>query len=66
VREFLSDRQIPFVDRNIRQSREAQDELAARTGGLVVPQLLWREHRIVGFDPVALDELTRAYAEQAT
>jgi glutaredoxin len=61
VREFLSDNEIPFDDRNIRGSEEARDELATRTGKLVVPQLFWRDHHVLGFDPAALDELANAY-----
>ena len=61
MREFLSDNEIPFEDRNIRGSEDARDELAARTGKLVVPQLFWRDHHILGFDPGALDELAAAY-----
>jgi len=61
VREFLSDNEIPFDDRNIRASEDARDELATRTGKLVVPQLFWRDHHILGFDPAALDELATAY-----
>jgi len=61
VREFLSDNEIPFDDRNIRGSEDARDELASRTGKLVVPQLFWRDHHIIGFDPAALDELATAY-----
>jgi glutaredoxin len=61
VREFLSDNEIPFDDRNIRASEDARDELAARTGKLVVPQLFWRDHHVLGFDASALDELATAY-----
>jgi len=63
VREFLSDNEIPFEDRNIRQSEVARAELAARTEKLVVPQLFWRDRHIVGFDPIALEELAGAYRE---
>jgi glutaredoxin len=63
VREFLSDSEIPFDDRNIRQSGAARDELAARTTELVVPQLFWRDRHIVGFDPAALEELVQAYRD---
>jgi len=61
VREFLSDNEIQFDDRNIRRSEEARDELATRTGKLVVPQLFWRDHHILGFDPAALDELATEF-----
>ena len=63
MREFLSDHQIPFEDRNIRQSEDARDELAARTTELIVPQLFWRDRHIIGYDPAALEELAQAYVE---
>ncbi len=65
MREFLSDRNVEFEDRNIRGSVEARAELAARTSELVVPQLFWRDRHIVGFDPEALDQLVAAYREAA-
>lgn len=61
MREFLSDNEIPFEDRNIRRSEAAREELESRTGRLVVPQLFWRDHHILGFDPEALDGLAAAY-----
>ena len=61
MREFLSAANVPFEDRNIRRSEAARDELQARTGRLVVPQLFWGERHIVGFDPEALSELVEAY-----
>lgn len=63
MREFLSDNDVPFVDRNIRQSDAARDELAARTDALVVPQLFWRDTHIVGFEPTELAELVTAYRQ---
>lgn len=66
MREFLSGHSIPFVDRNIRQSEEARDELVARGTDLVVPQLFWGEHHIVGFDTAALEELAQAYRAGVT
>jgi hypothetical protein len=63
VREFLSDNDVPFVDRNIRQSDAFRAELAARTDALVVPQLFWRGARIVGFEPTELAELVTAYRQ---
>ncbi|HEY3185747.1 MAG TPA: glutaredoxin family protein [Gaiellaceae bacterium] len=66
MREFLSDHDVPFEDRNIRGSDAAREELGTRTGALVVPQLYWRDRHIVGFDPEALTELVRAYRETAT
>jgi glutaredoxin len=65
VREFLSDNDVPFEDRNIRQSEEARAELAERSADLVVPQLFWGDVHIVGFDPEALDRLVQAYRTAA-
>jgi len=66
VREFLSDHQIPFDDRNIRQSEAARDELKERSTDLIVPQLFWGDHHIVGFDPTALEDLALAYGRVTT
>jgi len=66
VREFLSDQQIPFEDRNIRQNEAARDELSARSTDLIVPQLFWGDHHIVGFDPAALEDLALAYGRVMT
>jgi len=66
VREFLSDHDVPFEDRNIRRSTVDRDELATRTGSLVVPQLFWRDRHIAGFDPDALTELVREYRASAS
>ena len=65
MREFLSDNDVPFEDRNIRQSEEARAELAERSADLVVPQLFWGDMHIVGFDPEALDRLVHAYRTAA-
>lgn len=58
MREFLPGNDVPFVDRNIRQSARA--ELAERTTQLVVPQLFWGDTHVVGFDPEALTGLAQA------
>ena len=63
MREFLSDHDVPFVDRNIRKSGEARDELAGRADKLVVPQLFWGDRHTVGFDPEALNVLVQADRE---
>lgn len=61
MREFLSAAGIPFVDRNIRGSDGARAELLQRSGALVVPQLFWGDHHLVGYDPEALEAIARAY-----
>ncbi|MGI9113199.1 MAG: glutaredoxin family protein [Gaiellaceae bacterium] len=64
MREFLSEHDVPFVDRNIRRSDEARAELAGRASQLVVPQLFWEDRHVVGFDPEALTELVRDYRDR--
>jgi glutaredoxin len=65
VREFLSDHDVPFEDRNIRASDAAREQLAALTNDLVVPQLFWGDRHVVGFDPEALTELVDAYRKHS-
>ena len=65
MREFLSDNDVPFEDRNIRRSEEARAQLAERSADIVVPQLFWGDRHIVGFDPSALDELVNDYRASA-
>jgi len=64
VREFLSDRHIPFVERNIRRDSQAKAELLDLTGKLVVPVLVAGERRVVGYDPEWLEALVSASVEQ--
>jgi glutaredoxin len=61
VREFLSDHDVQFSDRNIRRSEEARAELLERTDRLLVPQLFWRDRHVVGFDLEALSDFVQAY-----
>lgn len=66
MREFLSAHGVPFEDRNIRASEAHRAELLARSGQLVVPQLLYGERVVVGFDPAALAEIAAdALAQRA-
>jgi glutaredoxin len=57
VREFLSAQGVPYEDRNIRASEAHRAELLERTGELVVPQLVYGDRVVVGFDPEALAEV---------
>ena len=61
MREFLSDNDVPFDDRNIRHNDEALADLAERSADIIVPQLFWRDVHVVGFDPSALEQLVRSY-----
>lgn len=65
MREYLSGEDVPFEDRNIRGSEAARAELAARTSDLIVPQLFWGAHHVVGFDLDELADVVAAYRAQA-
>ena len=57
MREFLSERNIPFVERNIRQDPQAKEELLRLTGKLVVPAFVLDGKWFFGYDPERLGSL---------
>ena len=57
MRDFLTDRGIPFVERNIRKDATAKTELVERTGSLVVPVVFVDGEKVVGWDEPRLTEL---------
>ena len=61
MRDYLHAQSVEFDDRNIRQSEEAREELAAMTGNLIVPLLIFGDRRVIGYDPDGLHEIARAY-----
>ena len=61
MREFLSDRNIPFVERNIRQDPQAKEDLQRLTGELVVPAFEVDGEWFFGYDPERLETLTARY-----
>lgn len=61
MREFLSENDIPFVERNIRQDPAAKDELMRLTGKLVVPAFAVDGEWYYGYDPEQLGSLTARY-----
>ncbi len=58
MKAWLSQEQIPFTDKNVREDAAALDELK-RMGYNSVPVTLIGEERIVGFD---LERLAKALA----
>lgn len=57
MRDYLTDRGVPFVERNIRKDPSAKEELQRRTGQLVVPVLFVGEQKVVGWDEAQLRQL---------
>lgn len=64
MRDHLAAAGVEFDDRNIRQSDDARSELLARTGELVVPQLVHGGEVVVGYDPEAIDRIIAAHREE--
>lgn len=66
MRDYLAAHGVEFDDRNIRSSEAARAELEARSGTLVVPQVVYGQRVVVGFDPEGLDEVVRLYRADRT
>ena len=56
VKEFLSQRGIPFTERNIAQDPEAMSELEA-LGVMTTPVTVIGEELVIGFDRPKLERL---------
>ena len=57
MRDYLTERGVPFVERNIRKDSSAKEELERRTGRLVVPVLFVGQESVVGWDEARLRQL---------
>ena len=57
--EFLSQKGIPFVERNVGRDPGAREELMA-LGLLSLPVLLIGDKRLTGFNPAAIDAALNA------
>ena len=57
MRDYLTQHGVPFVERNIRKDPSARDELARRTGRLLVPVLFVGDETVVGWDEPRLRQL---------
>ena len=63
MKEFLSQRRIPFVERNVATDSQAAVEMVRRSGQQGVPVTVVNEEIIVGFDQPRLEQaLARAAA----
>jgi len=57
VKEYLSQRGIPFVERDVSLDPAAAQEVVSRTGQMGVPVTVIDGETVVGFDRVRLEEL---------
>jgi glutaredoxin 3 len=58
VKEFLSQHNVAFVEKNVAVDREARQEMLTATGGRsAVPTLKIGDDVVVGFDRARISEL---------
>ena len=57
MKEYLSRKNIPFVEKNVAVDRAAAIEMVRRSGQMGVPVIAVGDQVIVGFDVRALDRL---------
>ncbi|MET3617666.1 glutaredoxin-like YruB-family protein [Peptoniphilus olsenii] len=58
AKDYLKDKEINFVEKNVQSDKEARDELIAM-GYTGVPVICVDDEQIVGFDKNRLDELLK-------
>jgi glutaredoxin len=62
VKEFLSQKGIPFTERDVSQDEEALRELE-KLGMMTTPVTLIDDEMVVGFDPRKLEQLLGSEGE---
>lgn len=58
AKDYLKDKEINFIEKNVQSDKEARDELIAM-GYTGVPVICVDDEQIVGFDKNRLDELLK-------
>ncbi|MDO8568399.1 MAG: PDZ domain-containing protein [Dehalococcoidales bacterium] len=66
VKEFLSQRGVPYRDRDVSRDPAAAQELMTRTGQMAVPVIIIDGQTVIGFDQPRLEQLISARARQPT
>ncbi|MGI6129630.1 MAG: glutaredoxin family protein [bacterium] len=57
VKEFLSEHNVAFEEKDVAVDREARQEMLALTGRTAVPALKIGDDAVVGFDRARISEL---------
>ena len=57
AKDYLSQKGIPYVDRNVAQDRDAAKEMIEKSGQMSVPVIIVDNEIVVGFDQALLDKL---------
>ena len=57
AKDYLSQKGIPYVDRNVAQDRDATQEMIQKSGQMSVPVIIIDNEVVVGFNQALLDKL---------
>jgi len=57
AKDYLSQKGIPFVDRDVAQDRNAAKEMIEKSGQMGVPVITINDEVVVGFNQTLLDQL---------
>jgi glutaredoxin len=57
VKEYLSQKGVPYTDYNVGADRNKAKEMIEKTGQMAVPVILVNDQIVVGFNQAKLDEL---------
>jgi len=57
VKEFLSQKGVPYQEINVAEDTEARNEMVSRTGKMAVPTVATGNEYVVGFDRDKLEKL---------
>ena len=57
AKDYLSQKGIPFVDRNVAQDRDAAKEMMQKSGQMGVPVIIIDSEVVVGFNQALVDKL---------
>lgn len=62
AKEYFTEHQVPFVEKNVASDLVAQQEMISKTGQLAVPVIDINGTFVVGFDRPKIDQLLKAAA----
>nr|WP_205842033.1 glutaredoxin domain-containing protein [Natranaerobius trueperi] len=57
MKEYLSQKEIDYVEHDVSQDEKARDRMVEETGQMVVPIIKVGEEYVVGFEKDALEKL---------
>ena len=57
AKDYLSQKGIPFVDRNVAQDKDAAKEMMQKSGQMGVPVIIIDSEVVVGFNQALVDKL---------